>query len=714
MKILSMTATFGKLAHETITLQPGLNIIEAPNEWGKSTWCAFLVSMLYGIDTRERTTGTTLAAKERYAPWSGAPMAGRMDLEWNGRKITIERSTRGRLIFGDFRAYETQTGIDIPELNATNCGAMLLGVERGVFTQAGFLKLSDLPVVQNDALRRRLNALVTTGDESGNGEKLGKQLKELKNKCRYNRTGLLPQAEAEQEQLLGQLNELQELSEQQEKIHNRQRELETAIAELENHKIALEYAESVELREKVAAAKSAKQAAEEELARQTESCAQLPKKETLAQKQQAARELQTQWMALQARNIPAAPAAPEMPAAYRDLSPEEIRAKARENFDLQAAVERRRKKQSSVMTAVGIAVLAVLAGLIAAKVLADLDTLWLAVAGAAALIISIATLACGAVRAKKFRMELDVLYDLHPGISPDKWIADAEEKAARLEQYRTAASEYEAAFNLQDEQRKALEEKTAELTGGRDLGACLTLWQQQMDQWDALEQAKRELSQQEAILNAFASVVKDADKPAAPDALTHTEAETDSLLAAYRFEQKQLQLKLGQYQGRADALGQESAIRSRLKAVNRKISHLEDTYEALELAQKALSAATTELQRRFAPRISKRAQELFLRLTGGRYQQITLGEDLSLSARTENEDTLRSSQWRSDGTVDQLYLALRLAVAEELTPDAPLVLDDALVRFDDKRLAVALDILKEAAENKQVIVFTCQSRERKL
>ena len=75
---------------------------------------------------------------------------------------------------------------------------------------------------------------------------------------------------------------------------------------------------------------------------------------------------------------------------------------------------------------------------------------------------------------------------------------------------------------------------------------------------------------------------------------------------------------------------------------------------------------------------------------------------------------MHSSQWRSDGTVDQLYLALRLSVAEELTPDAPLVLDDALVRFDDKRLAAALEILRETAKNKQVILFTCQGREKNL
>ena len=56
-------------------------------------------------------------------------------------------------------------------------------------------------------------------------------------------------------------------------------------------------------------------------------------------------------------------------------------------------------------------------------------------------------------------------------------------------------------------------------------------------------------------------------------------------------------------------------------------------------------------------------------------------------------------------------MALRLAVAEELTPEAPLILDDALVRFDDQRMNVALDILKELGEHKQVILFTCQQRE---
>ena len=65
MKILSMTATFGCLDGETLTLSDGLTVLHRPNESGKSTWCAFLVAMLYGIETRSHTTKSALADKER-------------------------------------------------------------------------------------------------------------------------------------------------------------------------------------------------------------------------------------------------------------------------------------------------------------------------------------------------------------------------------------------------------------------------------------------------------------------------------------------------------------------------------------------------------------------------------------------------------------------------------------------------------------------------
>lgn len=252
------------------------------------------------------------------------------------------------------------------------------------------------------------------------------------------------------------------------------------------------------------------------------------------------------------------------------------------------------------------------------------------------------------------------------------------------------------------------------VTGGEAIGVCLSKWEQVSQKWRDLGDARRDLQRADSQVATLRAMKKDVAAPTQPDELTHTLSETEALLTNAAFEQKQNQLRLGQFQGQADALGQESALLAQRKQLRQRIEKLEETYRALELAQNALQTATSELQRRFAPRISKRAQELFGMFTHGRYEKMTLAEDLSVRVSAQQEDTMRSTQWRSDGTVDQLYLALRLAVAEELTPEAPLVLDDAMVRFDDERLKTALHILQEMAEHKQVILFTCQGREKML
>ena len=159
------------------------------------------------------------------------------------------------------------------------------------------------------------------------------------------------------------------------------------------------------------------------------------------------------------------------------------------------------------------------------------------------------------------------------------------------------------------------------------------------------------------------------------------------------------------------ALGQREALERQKAQVDGRIALLKDWQAALELSLTTLETAKQELQRRFAPQISRRAQELFSRLTGGRYNRLTLGTDFGLQVAAQEDVTLHSAQYPSDGTVDQLYLSLRLAVAEALTPEAPLILDDALVRFDDARLKIALEVLGQEAKEKQVLLFTCQRRE---
>ena len=91
MEFLHLNATYGRLEQQELHLRPGLNVICAPNEAGKSTWSSFIRTMLYGLPSRDRGP---LADKNRYAPWSGAAMQGRMDVLADGRACTLLRSTR--------------------------------------------------------------------------------------------------------------------------------------------------------------------------------------------------------------------------------------------------------------------------------------------------------------------------------------------------------------------------------------------------------------------------------------------------------------------------------------------------------------------------------------------------------------------------------------------------------------------------------------------
>ena len=677
MKILSMTATFGKLEHAKLELTEGLNIIHAPNEWGKSTWCAFIVSMLYGIDTRARTTGTVIADKERYAPWSGAAMSGRMELLWNGKCITIERSSRGRTVFGEFRAYESETGLDIPELNATNCGQMLLGVERSVFTRAGFLKLTDLPVTQDDALRRRLNNLVTTGDESGTGDKLGQTLKDLKNKCRFNNSGYLPQAEHERDQLRYQLQQLQQLQNETQTIRTRQAQLEQELQDLENHRIALQYADAQDNIRQVEAAKQDLQDANDLVQTLEAQCAALPPADTLQAQLSQVDALLEKRNALFLQSVPDLPAAPENRG-----DPQVLLTQAQADRDAYTALAESCNKPASLLDLIlGILTLGILPFL----------------------------------RNRKKKAQKQAMAEIarkYPGLAPEQWVENAQCYAQQYAQYQQKLAQRQAQLDQIGKEKNELDEQLAALAGVTPVETYRKQLGQSMESHKNLADAKAALVRTQQHVQALQSMIRTVEAPTKKDSLTLNQAQTKDALVRGRFEQQQLQLRLGQCLGQSENIGQESLLKARLDTLNRRIARLEDTYHALELAQEALYKASTSLQRRFAPMISKHTQELFSKLTNGRYERLAMAEDLSLRVGAQDEDTLHGAQWRSDGTTDQLYLALRLAVARELTPLAPLVLDDALVRFDDVRLASAMEILKEEAQNKQVILFTCQGREK--
>ena len=610
MKIISMTATFGKLGGETLVLDQALNVLAAPNEWGKSTWCAFLTAMLYGIDTRERSRGENLAEKEKYLPWSGKPMEGTLRLLHEGRDITIQRRTKGRTPMGDFLAWETNTGLAIRELTAENCGLVLLGVEKSVFQRTGFLRFSDLPVKADDALRRRLNALVTTGDETGDGERLAAKLRELKNRCRHNQTGLIPACQADIRAAQEQLWEVQSLSKQEMALAAELERREQELADLENHRRALDWKL---LNDAKADARTASMLEKALVEKYTEN--------------------------------------PDRAVVV---------AKIRQGEQLLKEVELSLAEPPAESIGVRLTAVLALALVVCGILLESHGLLWHCI-GLGLLSLFVCGLLIGRHRRKVLWHKIELT-----------------RRQGRHEELKNFVAS----------------------------------WKSQLRVLDELDRARENTARTQSHLRDLQDLVRTSGKPMEGDALTLSREDTIAAIAELSHQTAQDRARLAQLRGRMEHLPDEEQLQRRMTLGRRRLAELERTNLAITYAQSALETALQELQRRFAPDITRRAEYYLSRLTGGVYDRITIDDDLNVLAARSSESTLRTAAWRSEGTGDQIYLALRLAVWEVLSPGSPLILDDALVRFDQLRMERAMEVLKELSENRQILLFSCQDRER--
>lgn len=620
MRIIAMSASFGKLDGDVLRLEPGLNVITAPNEWGKSTWCAFLTAMLYGVETRERTTKGQLADKERYQPWSGRPMEGILRLEHQGRDITIQRRSKGRIPLGEFQAYETRTGLPVPELTAENCGMVLLGVEKSVFQRTGFIRFSDLAVVPDENLWERLRQSVTSGDESSGNAALGKRLRELKNKCRSPRGGLIPDVQRQIQALESQMQEWQNLEELHRRLTAQSESASEELRALERHSRVLDYRAAKADREQTEAAVQAAKDARDAYEKLEKECRDIPVRSELTGRLNKAGDLLEEL-----EDIP-------------------------------------QKRPPSVLPVVIFGILCALAVVCAGWFLFAQNVAWAAAAAVMALVF---------------------------GIS-----------AGRAADLRRRQALKQRAEQLKRENRI------------RDLRQNIALCQAQLALRDDLEQARRTAEETRIRLQSMVAIARRAAEEEQEDELELSPEETRERIDAVTERISQLQLRLGQCQGRAEHLPEQETIQRRMETERQRLSELERYERALEHGLNALEEANRELQRRFVPRITALTQDYASRLTGGRYNRLVIGENLTMQAANQTETALRSAQWRSDGTADQMYLALRLAVWVTLNPRGPLILDDALVRFDNDRLKNAMELLKELGKNRQIILFSCQEREK--
>ena len=715
MEIHYLNATFGRLEQQELHLHPGLNLICAPNESGKSTWSAFIRTMLYGLSTRDRGP---LADKNRYAPWSGAAMQGRMDLLADGRACTLLRNTRrANAPMGGFSCTYTGTATPVEGLTALNAGEQLLGVPREVFERSAFIGQNALAVQHDAELERRISALITTGEEDASYTESYERLKKQLNRRRSNRTtGQIPVLEREIDRVQETLREVDALQQQARQAQEETDALERRAAALQRQATQQQ---AQQRQERVNAYRDAVQAAEDAQRRAdalAHAAAALPEDTALSLLEGQAAALPTELSALAEKRRAAEDtrrAAEDARAAWEahPLYPDDA-----------AALERR--ADAIVPEKAPFPFLPFFTGSLLV-ICAVLTVLFRNASPQRWIFAGMAALAAGLTTFSVF-LRRRAIREGH-ALAARQRAALKEQIAEYLPLRQQAADDAEAARRAKALVDDAEESCRARLTAllvqvrrfapeAAGLSDAQTALAEMRRRRSALSAAQQQAREAALYRDALRGQLTEAElsQPAATITPDTAEDVTEALAQAQQ-ALTEARRRYDTLLGRIRALDSSSDLTAQLSQKQEELTRLQEEYDAIALAMTALEQANTTLQNRFSPALGARAAEIFAALTAGKYDKVLLSSDLSLSAEAAGDPMSRSIQQLSQGAADQLYLAVRLAICDMVLPaekHVPLILDDALVTFDDDRLRAALDYLLSESKNRQILLFTCHDRER--
>lgn len=747
MRIKKMTASFGKLKNASLTLSDGLNIISAPNEYGKSTWCGFISAMLYGIDTSERDRADRLSDKTRCRPWDGGAVVGTMELTHGGREITIQRTSKGSAPMKNLIAVYTGTADFIRELNPENTGESLTGVTKSVFERTAFIRRPDIRVNQTSELERRIAGLVSSGDENTSYTDADARLRRVQRKLRYNRSGSLSALEQELREATRAMEELESSAEEIATLRGNMARLEKQIElmeqDLEVHKKLEQRAASKRLEEARRAAQAADERVEALTAAITKNGHRMTREDINEIRETAAAVVPLKTVASEAEKaLWQAEKELSDAANRRTSSPLSTRTEETVNADIARGREleerARNAKERRIPRVIPIVllVLSVLGLLVASGLFSGISQsveglktlLSFSLPGIIiSLVLGLAGLVLLFVKPPKRRgaaEELAELLDSYGVSSIDKlsamftaYSAVVREEAAKRAARDSARTAYESAGSAAQEAGALAVEKLSafmpEVSSGEEVIAALNETEKNIDLLTRAEFDRVSARNIYETLAADFDPTVEVDDSYLPAPLRNRE---DTVAALERARQ-QLSDATRRYDlatGAQRTLGDPAVIEGRIESLRERIAEGEHRYRALGLAIDTLSEANTQLQTRFSPELGRMASEIMSSLTSGRYERLYFDKGFNASAKECDKPEARAVLSLSDGTGDEIYLSLRLAMCKLLLggdDPCPIVLDDALANFDDKRCHSALELLRELARERQIILFSCHSRE---
>ncbi len=699
---------FGKYKNFTLDLNAGLNVILGQNEAGKSTLCAFLYAMFYGLPNESKKLGIREDARKRYLPWSGEAMSGTVYFEHDGRSYILSRKFAKTKRGDKVSLKDGTTWEEISDISADDIGRKFLGLGEGGFLKTLFISQLGAAISPDgdDEVLKKLSNLGQSGEEDTSFQAASAAIFKAQHEIisKSERAGILPRLEQEKEQLEYELAESKCVSEKfindivlRNKLKQDAEHLTEELTVLRQQK---ELAKSHQHMLKAQKAKN-------ELNRLSE------------RKSENSKRIDEQHKKLDEYNKQAKRYKFAENISQSDLialaqTENEVNSIKDELKDINTSKERLAvlKEQQQELTS-------------KQKSTVNIKMFIIAVVISVLTIIFSITLSL----AYLILLPIGIFFGVGSFISRFSSKTQKEEYAALEDEIRLL--EEETNEEKVNEINAKLTEKQKQIdsvlltSGATDVHQLAQLIADNNQLVQNITSVKNELS---LLLETQKQIEEDLKRLPEENVEIFSDEvynyngksseEIDLLIAEIHTKQLENQREYENVRYRVEeatsGVRSSDIILTEIAEIKEKIEQYSFHYKALTLAQDALSRSYSEIKQGFAPVLNEYAGEIVNLLTDGKYSEMKVSDDYKIRLREQGE--LVDAEFLSSGTYDILYFALRLGIAKVIFDDKipMLILDDTFLQMDDNRAKRTADYLNNNFIAKQIIYFTCHESQADL
>ena len=186
---------------------------------------------------------------------------------------------------------------------------------------------------------------------------------------------------------------------------------------------------------------------------------------------------------------------------------------------------------------------------------------------------------------------------------------------------------------------------------------------------------------------------------------------SESIINNLKIDANKIELKKDSIEPMLDNL---SNIEEELCAQKEEYENLQKINTSIELAKRMLEKAYEKMKDSVSPIFTDKLSTNMSKITKGKYKNVYFGDEQGLTVELEN-GSYAPVERLSIGTIDQLYLSLRLAMLDEISKEkVPVILDEAFAYYDIERLKNILNYLATQYSDRQIIILTCTQREKEI